>query len=67
MVVIFVVVYVVCKCRMRFTIEIPLLSCFFYQERFCLFDLNYQNDENNNDDDDYILSQQQIFFFKFFD
>ena len=30
----------------------PLLSCVFYQELFCLFDPNYQNDEKNNDDDD---------------
>ena len=31
---------------------LPLLSCFFYQDRFCFFDPNYQHDENNNDDDD---------------
>ena len=60
-VVIFVVVYVVCKYRMRFTIEIPLLSCFFYQELFCLFDPNYQNDENNNDDDVSITATNFLF------
>ena len=36
-----IVVVVVCKCRSCCTIDIPLLSCFFYQEVFCLFDPNY--------------------------
>ena len=61
-VVIVVVVYVVCKCRMRLTIEIPLLSCFFYQEFFCLFDANYQNDENNNEDDDVSITATNFLF-----
>ena len=57
-----IVVVVVCKCRSCCTIDIPLLSCFFYQEPFCLFDPNYRNDENNNDDDDDVSITTTIFF-----
>ena len=39
----------------------PLLSCFFYQELFCLFDPNYQNDENNNDNDVSITATNFLF------
>ena len=38
-VVIVVVVVVVCKCRSYYTIDIPLLSCFFYQEVFFAYSI----------------------------